>query len=64
MRDSTEDPEFHNPRGNFEDINLIESLSPGNHRGGSSDSDEVSGTIIVTPRPQFQNPMAAEPIRS
>ena len=68
VRDFTEDPEFqtqrNNPRGNFEDINPIESLSPGNHRGGSSDSDEVSGTIIVASRPQFQNSMAAEPIRS
>ena len=66
--DSTEDPEFqiqgNNPRGNFEDNDPIESLSPGNHRGRSSDSDEVSDTIIVAPRPQFQNPMAAEPIRS
>ena len=64
VRDSTEDPEFHNPRGNFKDINLIESLSSENHRGRSSDSDEVSGTIIVALRPQFQNPMAAESIRS
>ena len=66
--DSTEDPEFqiqgNNPGGNFEDIDPIEPLSPGNQGGGSSDSDEVSGTIIVAPRPQFQNPMAAEPIRS
>ena len=68
VRDSTEDPEFqiqgNNPGGNFKDIDPIESLSPENQGGRSSDSDEVSDTIIVALRPQFQNPMTAEPIRS
>ena len=66
--ESVRDPEFqiqgNNPAGNFKDINLIESLSPENHRDRSSDSDKVSDTIIVAPRPQFQNPMTAESIRS
>ena len=66
--DSTEDPKFqiqgNNPRGNFKDNDPIEPLSPETHRDRSSDSDEVSDTIIVALRPQFQNSMAAEPIRS
>ena len=68
MRDFTEDLKSqiqkNNSRGNFEDIDLIESLSPENHRSRSSDSDKVSDIIIVTLRSQFQNPMIAESIRS
>ena len=68
VRDFTEDSEFqiqrNNLRGNFEDINLIESLSSENYESRSSDSDKVSDTIIVTLRSQFQNSIVTELIRS
>ena len=68
VRDFTEDSEFqiqrNNPGRNFKDINSIESLSSENQEGRSSDSDKVSDTIIVTLRPQFQNSIIAELIRS
>ena len=68
VRDFTEDSEFqiqrNNLRGNFEDINLIESLSSENYESRSSDSDKVSDIIIVTLRSQFQNSIITESIRS